>query len=299
MVYDSKGEVYDPTYSSSILNRYINQRAGLTFSWQKEKINAQLGAQVNPTNTHNETNGQNYDSKVVNWSPEARIRYTFSDNMNMMLFYNGRSSQPSTSQLMPVPDNSNPLNISLGNPYLEPYFNHNIRGRFGYTNKKTFTSINLNLRATMVENAITSAQWYDSYGRQYSIPVNGPTTVSLNGRLFINSPIGKSGFSIFSMSFANYNESVSYIGTDSFKKLDSDKYYDPEEAVFDYDLFHKDFPDLEKASDKFTKNNTQTVGFTQRLRFTYRNDFVELNLGGRTRMSKSWYTIQNANPQTT
>ena len=299
LVYNADGEKTNPVYSNDIENVSHNHRAGLNLSYQLKKFRAQLGAAVNPTQTYNMTNGEEYKSNVVNWSPQAMLYYSPNDNLNLRMFYFGRSAQPSTSQLMPVPDNSNPLNISLGNPYLEPYFNHNIRGRFGYTNKKTFTSINLNLRATMVENAITSAQWYDSYGRQYSIPVNGPTTVSLNGRLFINSPIGKSGFSIFSMSFANYNESVSYIGTDSFKKLDSDKYYDPEEAVFDYDLFHKDFPDLEKASDKFTKNNTQTVGFTQRLRFTYRNDFVELNLGGRTRMSKSWYTIQNANPQTT
>ena len=58
MIYDYTGEVYDPTYSSSIVNRYINQRAGLTLSWQKEKINAQIGAQLNPTNTYNETNGK-------------------------------------------------------------------------------------------------------------------------------------------------------------------------------------------------------------------------------------------------
>ena len=299
LVYNADGETISDNYSNDIKNVSHNHRAGLNLSYQLKKFRAQLGAAANPTQTYNMTNGEEYRSNVVNWSPQAMLYYSPNENLNLRMFYFGRSAQPSTSQLMPVPDNSNPLNISLGNPYLKPYFNHNIRGRFGYTNKKTFTSINLNLRATMVDNAITSAQWYDSFGRQYSIPVNGPTTVSLNGRLFINSPLGKSGFSIFSMTFANYNESVSYIGTDSFKMQDSDRYYNEETADFDYDRFHKDFPDLEKASDKFTRNNTQTVGLTQRLRFTYRNDFVELNLGGRTRMSKSWYTIQNANLQTT
>ena len=41
----------------------------------------------------------------------------------------------------------------------------------------------------------------------------------------------------------------------------------------------------------FSVNKNQTLGFTQRLRFTYRNDFVELNIGARTRMNKSWYTL--------
>ena len=299
LVYNADGEKANSVYSNDIENVSHNHRAGLNLSYQLKKFRAQLGAAVNPTQTYNVTNGKEYKNNVVNWSPQAMLYYSPNENLNLRMFYFGRSAQPSTSQLMPVPDNSNPLSVSLGNPYLEPYFNHNIRGRFGYTNKKTFTSINLNLRATFVDNAITSAQWYDSFGRQFSIPVNGPATTSLNGRLFINSPFGKSGFSIFSMSFASYSNSVSYIGTDAFKMSDADKYYDSASADFKYELFHTDFPDLEKVSDKFTKNNTQSVNFTQRLRFTYRNDFVELNLGGRTRMSKSWYTIQNANSLTT
>ena len=300
LVYDAAGETISENYSNDIKNVSHNHRAGVNLSYQLKKFRAQLGAAVNPTQTYNMTNGQEYKSNVVNWSPQAMLYYSPNENLNLRMFYFGRSSQPSTSQLMPVPDNSNPLSVSLGNPYLQPYFNHNIRGRFGYTNKKTFTSINLNLRATMVENAITSAQWYDSFGRQFSIPVNGPATMSLNGRLFINSPFGKSGFSIFSMSYASYSNSVSYIGTDAFQKMsEKNNYYDPDKAEFNYEQFHADFPDLEKASDKFAKNNTQTVNFTQRLRFTYRNDFVEITAGGRTRMSKSWYTIQNANQQTT
>ena len=297
--YVSTGETLDKIYSNDILNVSHNHRAGVNLSYQLKKFRAQLGAAVNPTQTYNRTNGEEYKSSVINWSPQAMLFYSPNDNTNVRVFYFGRSAQPSTSQLMPVPDNSNPLNISLGNPYLQPYFNHNIRGRFGYTNKKTFTSLNFNLRATMIENAITSAQWYDGAGRQYSIPVNGPATASLNGRLFINSPFGKSGFSIFSMTFASYNESVSYIGTTAFQQFDADKYYDDDQAVFDYDRFHEDFSDLDKATDAFSRNKIQTVGLTQRLRFTYRNDIVELNLGGRTRMSKSWYTIQNSNQQYT
>ena len=295
LVYDRNGESYDPTYSSSILNRYINQTAGLTFSWQKEKINAQVGAQVNPTNTHNETNGKSYDSKVLNWSPSARVRYQINDNTNLMVFYNGRSAQPSTSQLMPVPDNTDPLNISLGNPYLKPYFNHNLRANFRFTDMKSFTSVNANINGGLVQNAIANAQWYDQAGTQYSIPVNGPGTGSVNGMLMVNSPLGKSDFSIMSMTNARYNQSTSYIGTGS---LDAGKYYDAETATFNYELFHTDFPDLGKT-DAFAANRIQTMGFMQMLRFTYRNDFVELVAGGRTNMSKSWYTMNVAGQKAT
>ena len=263
----------------------------MNFSYQKKKFRAQLGASVNPTDTYNETTGHDaYRSKVINWSPQAMLNYEFTENSNVRFFYFGWSNQPSTSQLLPVPDNSDPLNIALGNPNLNPYFNHNIRGNFRYTNKKTFTSVNARFGGSLVENAITSAQWYDPAGVQYSIPVNGPASGNVDARIMVNSPFGKTGLSIFSMTFARYNQSTSYIGTGA---LESSKYYDAENASFDYSLFNQDFPDL-GASDKFITNRTQTMNFTQRLRLTYRNDFVEVTLGGRTRMSKSWYTMENS-----
>ena len=297
LIYIRQGQTIDDRYSNNILNRSITQRAGINFSYQKEKFRAQLGVAANPTDTYNETTGHDaYHNKVVNWSPQAMLNYEFSDNAHVRFFYFGRSAQPSTSQLLPVPDNSNPLNISLGNPNLDPYFNHSIRGMYGYTNKETFTSVHTRFGASLVDNAITNAQWYDPAGVQYSIPVNGPGTGSADLRVMVNSPLGTdSGFSIFSMTFGRYNQSTSYIGKGS---LESDKYYDAANASFDYAKFNADFPDL-GASDLFVNNKIQTMSFTQRLRLTYRNDFVELTLGGRTRMSKSWYTMENSNLQAT
>ena len=290
--YFEDGETPDARYSNEILNRSITQRAGLNLSYQTKKFRAQLGASLNPTDTYNETTGHDpYHSKVLNWSPQAMLNYEFNDNTHVRFFYFGRSSQPSTSQLLPVPDNSNPLSISLGNPNLDPYFNHSVRGMFGYTNKETFTSVHARFGASMVDNAITNAQWYDPAGVKYSIPVNGPGTGSTDLRIMVNSPFGNSGFSIFSMTFGRYNQSTSYIGADSFA---TDRYYDAEQASFNYALFNMDFPDLGE-SDEFITNKTETVSFTQRLRLTYRNDFVELTVGGRTRMNKSWYTMDNLN----
>ncbi len=160
--YVEAGETFDPRYSNRILNRTISQRAGVSLSYQKDKVRAQAGLSANPTDIYNETTGHDtYRSKVLNWMPEAMFEYEFNDNSHIRAFYTGRTSQPSTSQLLPVADNSNPLSISLGNPNLDPYFSHNIRGNFGYTNKENFMSINVRFGAGMVDDAITRAQWYD------------------------------------------------------------------------------------------------------------------------------------------
>ena len=295
LIYNPEGESYDATYSSSIINRYINQRAGVSFTWQTDKINAQLGAQVNPTNTHNETNGETYDEKVVNWSPAARIRYSITDNMQLTFNYDGRSSQPSTSQLMPVPDNTDPLNVSLGNPNLTSYFNHNIRAMYRFTDMRTFASMNASINGSMVQDAITNAQWYDKSGAQYSIPVNGPGTGSVNAMIMANAPIAKSGFSIMTNTNARFNHSTSYIGSGA---LDTDKYYDAANADFNYALFNQDYADLSKTDD-FVANKTRTMSISEMLRVTYRTDALELVAGARTSVSKSWYTMNSVNTKAT
>ena len=289
LIYNSVGEKINEVYSSEIINRYVNQRIGANFVYQKDKLRAQAGVSANPTDTHNETSGYDtYDSHVLNWAPQAMLWYDIDDNTNVRGFYFGRSQQPSVNQLMRVPDNTNPLNVSFGNMYLEPYFNHDFRSDFRHTNKKTFLSINAGIDGGIVKNPIVNAQWYGTNGVQYSIPVNGKDSYNGSFRVMLNTPIAKSNFSIFNMTRASYSRSSSYVGSSNF---DMGKYYEEDNynaENFLADKFLEDFHTLD-----FTLNKLQTVGLTERIRLTYRNDIVELTAGGRTRMSKSWYTIAN------
>ena len=280
----------DETYSNTIKNVNNNQDAGVTLQYQTEKMRLQAGAAFIPTKTHNVTNGKSYDSTVYNWSPQAMFRYEFNDNADIMAFYRGRSSQPSTSQLMPVPDNSDPLNISFGNPYLLPYFTHNLRSRFGYTNKKTFFSVRGGLTAGLVQNPITSATWYGANGATYNMPMNGPSSGNAGIDFFINAPIGQSGFSISNMTRASYNRSSTYIGKDGF---DYTKYYDAESAKFDYELFHKDFGSRDELLKAFTENRISTFNVTERLQAKYSSEAVEVSASGRTRYNRSVYTVSD------
>ncbi len=297
--YVSEGETLDNTYSNDITNVGQNHSAGANLMWQKDKIRAQLGFSANPTITHNVTNGETFNSTVVKWSPQASFSYDVSENSNLRFFYFGSSSQPSTSQLMPVPDNTDPVNISLGNPYLQPYFSHRLRGMFRYSNKENFISVNGFFGGNYVQDAITSATWYDANSVKYNIPVNTKGTGNFDARVMTNIPFGKSNFSMFSMTYARYSNTTSYIGTTAFASKAGD-YYDSATAKFDYDRFHSEYGrDLSEYADDFTTNRTQSLNFTERLRFTYRNDAVEVTLGGRTRISKSWYTIASASTNAT
>lgn len=300
--YKRDGEVLDKTYSSEITNISQNHNAGLNLQYQKGKLRAQIGASLQPTTTHNSTDSytRQIDTTytVWNWAPQAMFSYEFTDNSELRFFYRGRSSQPSTSQLMPVPDNSDPLNVSFGNPYLKPYFSHNMRGHFGYTNKQTFFSIRGRFGAGLVQNPITSAVWYGDNGGQYSMPLNGPSSGNASVDFFLNAPIAKSNFSIMNFFRTNFSQSSSYIGKSALR---TDDYYNHETAEFDYDKFNADFFNHSAAgsakldfNDYFSTNIMQNVTFTERLSVKFTSNIVELNVGGRTVYNKSWYTVQES-----
>ena len=289
-------ELFNDTYSNSILNRAITNRGGAAFMYQKDKARAQLGISAIHTNTHNETKGYDpYDDKRWNWAPRAMVFFDFNENANIRLFYWGRSSQPSTSQLLPVMDNSNPLAMSLGNPNLSPYFNHGLRSDLEYSNKQTFFTARLHVEGNYTQNPIVSALWYDNAGVQYSVPVNGRDSYSGNARLMVNAPIAKSNFSLSNITRVTYSSSSSYVGsamdmTGYFKTASEASESGGSVGDFNYDKFFADYPDLEKATG-FSPNITTTVNFIERIRATYRSDDVEVILSGRTRVNKSWYSI--------
>ena len=300
--YTAASESLSTAYSNSILNRSLNQNIGLAFMYQKEALRAQLGASAIPTKTYNRTYNYEkaqdtiYDPGTIwNFSPRAMLFYDFNDNSNVRLFYFGRSSQPSTSQLNPVLDNSNPLSLSLGNPYLNPYFSHNLRSDLEFSNKQTFFTARLHLEGGMVQSPIPNASWYDERGRAYTFPVNGHNTFSSSVRLMVNAPIAKSNFSISNMTRASYSKSGSYIGATN---LPMDQFLTKDASgnvtAFNYDAFHNYYfvENPDQWGQDFKDNTTHALTLVERLRFTYRNDYIEVTASGRTRMSKPWYSLQ-------
>ena len=288
MKYLGDGE-YDKAYSNKILNRNINQSAGLAFMYQEGDVRAQLGLTANPQSQHNETNGKTYENKVLNWSPRAMLFYDFNDNANIRINYNGRSGQPSTSQLMPVLDNTDPTSMTLGNPYLKPYFNHNGRIELEYSNRATFFTARLNLQGGMNQNPIVNATWSENFVR-YSFPVNGKNTYNGSARIMINAPIAKSNFSISNNSNINYSASTSYVGANT---LNTEAFWNAAKDDFNYEAFHEAHPDLNNDKD-FIVNATQTLSVMERLNFNYRSDYLEVRVNGGTRFNKPWYSVKNA-----
>lgn len=290
-------------YSNEIENVSHNQEIGVNVMYQKEKSRAQVGFAAMPTRTYNSTTRYDslndswkpmeYDDFRWNFSPRVMLWWEFGDNANARLFYRGRSSQPSTRQLMPVPDNSDPLNVSFGNPELTPYFSHSMRGEVRYNNKKTFTSFNINFEGGYVQNPIVSLTWYDQ-GAAYTMPFNGPDNFNAGINGFANIPIAKSNFSISNFARVNWNESSSYVG----EGVDMSSYTSGGDYYAFMDELISNWNNQAWYDAHISLNTISSLALVERLRLIYRSDNLELSASGRTRINKSWYTIRDTRTTT-
>ena len=294
----ARGGIFDYVYSNEIENRSTTQEIGANLMYQKEKSRAQIGFAATPTNTYNNTTRYNsfthsytpveYKDFRWNFSPRVMLWWEFSENANARMFYRGTSSQPSTRQLMPVPDNSDPLNVSFGNPHLTPYFSHSLRGDVRYNNKKTFASLNIRFEGSYVQNPIVSLTWYEG-GAQYSMPFNGPARGSAGINGFANIPIGKSNFSVSNFARLNWSESSSYVGSNintSTYSTDGDYY-----GFMDEILGLWEDPAWRDAH--IVTSTVRSLGIVDRFRITYRSDALELTASARTRINDSRYSIRD------
>ncbi|SJZ59932.1 outer membrane beta-barrel protein [Sediminibacterium ginsengisoli] len=167
-------------------NDFTSNRATVSYRIQNAKVNFSVGSgiQVGDRKSHNLTKDSVLTQHYVNFFPTANLNYSFTKTKTLRIFYNGRPGQPSIDQLQPVTDNSNELNVKMGNPDLKQQFTHSIRLLFNsfdmFTQRLIFASVN----ASFVQDDIQNATFSLPNGGQLTKPVNLGGTYNING--FVN-----------------------------------------------------------------------------------------------------------------
>lgn len=98
---------------------------------------------------------------VFNWNPTANFRYRFTRQKSLNFTYRGSSSQPGMTDLLNIRDNSNPLNITIGNPGLEPTFNNNFSIQYQTNIQEKMRSYNFNVSLGNTLRSISNKTTYD------------------------------------------------------------------------------------------------------------------------------------------
>lgn len=207
----------DSVYSNSFDNQFYTESLELNYKHVEQMWNITFGGRVEPSQTVSNTiygDGTLRDVptlSVVNLAPTARFQYNFTKKTFLRADYQGRTSQPSIDQMQPVKNNSNIMNETVGNPNLNPSFNHNLRIMYSAFNDKTFSSFSTTLNIQATKDALVRNSIYDNTGKQYSQTVNsGSMPFNLMGMVMFNTPILAKTLHFMTSTFVNMNQVYGY-----------------------------------------------------------------------------------------
>ena len=251
------GELGD--YRDDKLSRYSEYRnythdIQVMMRFIRQKYNLNFGVMIQPQRSKfiQDYQGKYVDTvrTVTNVSPTLDFRYRFSKMSNLRVNYRGTTAQPSISQLLDITDNSDPLNISKGNPGLKPSFTQNFRLFYNNFvqnhNKGVMTFINFSTTNNSISNKVT---YDEKTGGRITRPENINGNWNVMGAFMFNCSIDSTGvWNINTGTNLGYNHYVSYLS-------------------------------LDKSQDS-QKNTTQNTTWNERLSLSYRNDWLELSLDG-------------------
>jgi hypothetical protein len=210
--------IVDTSSTKRLENDFGNQEIRLNFQSVREKYNYTVGVAVQPSNSESKTfepdTAYTVTNNVVNFSPVVQFIYRWDRQTTLRLNYTGTVNQPSTTQLSSVRDESNPLNITYGNPDLNPSFRNNFRAQFQKSNQDRTTTITSAANFSFTTNAIVSYSLVDSVGKRESTyrTINGNKSGDI--RFMINKSLFNRKFSVNSTSNIGYSESNGFINSD-------------------------------------------------------------------------------------
>ena len=274
---DSNDEytVLDTAYSKRLENNFHNQNLELNFRASREKYNYMLGISMQPSKSESKTyKGESLEGdvsqSVINFAPMGQFNYMWSRQNNLRINYNGSTDQPSVNQLSSVIDISDPLNISYGNPDLKPAFNHRLRIRYRNFDPEKNRSYMFMTNAGFTVNDIVSSRITEQQtGKKESTYENVNGNWNANARFMTNQPLGNIKFTMFSMTFASYNNSN---GFSSIR--------------------------LSPTEDPITEKNTsKRLNLGETLGVNYRSDLFDLSVRGNVSYNKVNNTLPGQQDQ--
>ncbi len=213
--------------------------AGVMFQPQKSDF------VQNYLNVHTDTT-----RSVFNFTPTLDFRYNPNDVTELRLNYRGTTSQPSMSDLLDITDNSDPMNITKGNPGLKPSFTNRFQLFYNTYLTSHQRSIMTFANFSTTRNSISNMVTYDPVSLSKTTRpenINGNWNAGVG--LMFNTAIDSAGvWNMNTFTMLNYNNYVGYLFDNKLKESQ--------------------------------KNTTRSTSVMERLQFSYRKDWFEIALDG-------------------
>ncbi len=234
---------------------------------EKYRLNAGVMLQPQSSNFIQNYQGVYTDTTrhVVNFTPTFDFRYNANDVTEIRINYRGSTAQPSMSQLLDITDDSDPLNISRGNPGLKPSFTNSFRLFYNTYIQSHQRAIMTFANYSNTRNSITNMVTYNpNTGGRISRPENINGNWNANVGFMFNTAIDSAGvWNVNTFTMYNYNNRVSYL-----------------------------YQNSKQASEK---NTTRTSSIMERLQASYRKGWFEVSLDGMLNYQHTRNMLQSQN----
>lgn len=247
---------YYESESLSRFSEYTNYIHDLRVTLRviQEKYQLNIGVLMQPQRTHFVQRYYGHDAdtvrNVLNVAPTMTFRYRWNRQKQLRLEYRGSSSQPSMGDLLDITDDSNPLDVTKGNPGLKPSFTHRFNLRFNNFIQSHTRFINANASWSTTLNSISNMVTYNPLtGGRLTQPENINGNWNASAGITYNQAIDSAGvWNVSTATNYNYNHYVGYVSLQR------------------------------NASSE--RNTTYTSSISERLQLSMRKDWFEVTLDG-------------------
>lgn len=263
-------------------NVYIN-KGGIALSYKYKKINTNLGGRVSYTDLvlNNLVSGQGRNQSFINYFPSARFNYKIGTASAFDVSYNGSTRQPSLAQVQPIIDNTNPLELTIGNTALVQSFTNSYRLMYNMYKPLTGTSLWSSMSFNHTYDGFATRSFVDTSGRRINQAVNTDGNRNFYANIYHYIQLKKLKLGLGQHAYTNISRQVNFVndrenvnrnqqltyGTSLSKDVD-DKYYIRMAADWNYNRSTTSVrPDVITSFWTQTYNMEFTYYFPRKIQF--------------------------------
>lgn len=162
------------TLSNHFKFNTVNNSGNISYRYAVKKVNFNIGTGVGSANysMFDYATNANRSINFTNFIPSATFNFTPKQQKKFILSYVGNTQNPSLLQIQPIIDNTDPLNISVGNANLRQSFTN--RFSFNYNSFKVMKSKYVQLSGSFsnTNDAIATSSNIDAFGKSVNQYVN-------------------------------------------------------------------------------------------------------------------------------
>lgn len=272
--------------SNKFINEYLYNRVGLSYRMVQKKCNFSTGIALQSSVLDGQIPNKNFtvNRRFNNFLPNAHIVITTETRQNIHIDYETSVREPSLNELNPIPENTDPLRIQIGNPDLIPEYAHRLSLNSNRFNQSNFSSLFLNFSMTYTNNKIATAQTTDDALRQQIKLINVAKDVALNGNFSLGFSIKELSSKLNINTKLTYNQGINFIND---VENTTSRYLGSSELRWQYDF--KDFVSVAFGGGIAFNKTQYAISQEFNQSFVNQTYFVESNVN----LPKNWTLSTN------